>query len=73
MAQSDRMKEWADNLVNQPIDVNDDYGNLIMSVGLAVHQKRDETSSLRDPAQVEASKTVSGQHIDGKQASRSGM
>jgi hypothetical protein len=39
----DRMKEWAEDLVNNPIGVNDDYGNLIVSLGLALKQPPQQT------------------------------
>lgn len=50
MEQPDRMKEWAENLINQPVGVNDDYGNLIVSLGIALQQQPQET---QDPAVIE--------------------
>lgn len=46
----DRLSEWANGLINQPIGVDDDYGNLILSVGLAHQQKLEATQG---PSEVQ--------------------
>lgn len=51
MSESDRMKEWAEDLVNNPIGVNDDYGNLIVSLGLGLKQAPKETHDSQQPGQ----------------------
>ena len=51
----DRMKEWAEDLVNNPIGVSDDYGNLIVSLGLALKQPPQE---MHDAPQCAQSNTV---------------
>lgn len=55
MEQPDRMKEWAENLVNQPVGVNDDYGNLIVSLGIALQQQQPQ--EIQCPAAVEQGTT----------------
>lgn len=37
---ADRMREWAENLMNQPVGVHDDYGNLVVSLGIALQQQQ---------------------------------
>ena len=49
------MKEWAENLLNRPVGVNDDYGNLIVSLGIALQQQPEEFSSPLDPGPNEDS------------------
>jgi hypothetical protein len=53
------MKEWAENLLNRPVGVNDDYGNLIVSLGIALQQQPQEFFSPLDPKLNEDSTNAS--------------
>ena len=66
---NNRMKEWADGLVNQQIGVDDDYGNLILSVGLALQQKPEEIQGLSESGQDDIVQDVV--RHDGANGSRS--
>ena len=66
---NNRMKEWADGLVNQRIGVDDDYGNLILSVGLALQQKPEEIQGLSESGQDDIVRDVA--QYDGANGSRS--
>ena len=59
MEHSNRMKEWAENLLNQPVGVNDDYGNLIVSLGIALQQQPQRFFSPLDPESNEDSTNAS--------------
>jgi hypothetical protein len=67
------MKEWADGLVNQRIGVDDDYGNLILSVGLALQQKPEEVQGLSESGQDHIVHNVAGHGSANESRSRSGM
>ena len=70
---NDRLKEWADGLVNQPIGVDDDYGNLILSVGLALQQKPEEIHGLPESGQDHVLHNLSGYSGANETRSRPGM
>lgn len=53
MAATDPLK-WANALVNKPISLSEDYGNLILSTGLAFQQKPQERQGLESPLEYEA-------------------
>lgn len=40
------LKQWADALVDRPISLSDDWGNLLLSTGVAFQQKPQESGGL---------------------------
>ena len=69
----DRMKNWADDLVNNPIGVNDDYGNLIVSLGLALEQPPQETHDSQQPGEDQPVQAVVEQSGANECRSKQGM
>ena len=68
------MKEWAENLLNQPVGVNDDYGNLVVSLGIALRQQsQDPFSPLDDKPNEDLSNAIERKNTTSQGDSKPGM
>lgn len=79
MAEPD-LKQWADALIDKPINLADDWGNLLLSTGVAFQQKPQESLGLTSTANhnstyehSESRDVLVGESVQPRKVSESGL